>query len=29
VDSVENEGSSFTLVLPTDPGVPLSSDGPR
>jgi signal transduction histidine kinase len=29
VDSVENEGSSFTLVLPTDPGVPLSSDGAR
>ena len=26
VDSVENEGSTFTLVLPVDPDVPLSSD---
>jgi signal transduction histidine kinase len=26
VDSVENEGSTFTLVLPADPDVPLSSD---
>jgi signal transduction histidine kinase len=29
VESVENEGSAFTLVLPADPGVPLSSDGAR
>jgi signal transduction histidine kinase len=29
VDSVENEGSTFTLVLPADPGVPRSSDAPR
>jgi signal transduction histidine kinase len=29
VDSVENEGSTFTLVLPADPGAPPSSDDSR